>query len=442
MGKDRRSTTEYEREYDRDYEDDFEYDTHGAARSKCPGIAVIAFVVTLVAVLSVGGIFLLIMNSVRTQKSDNTAHEALSEWELIPETAKENKKDTAEQTEQVTETAEINIPEEDIEYTHVITTLYDDSITIGFAGDILFDTNYAVGNAFNRNGNSASGVVGSSLLARMNAVDIMMLNNEFPYSQRGAPREGKTFAFRAKPESAAILNEMGVDIVGLANNHAYDYGEDALTDTISTLDNVGVEHVGAGLNIDEASHPVYYITQNGLKIAFICATQIERLQNPDTREATATSPGVFRCLDDTALLDRIRTAKEKDAFVVVFIHWGTESTTEIDYLQADQAKDITEAGADLIIGAHPHVLQKIEYVNDVPVVYSLGNYIFNSKTQDTCMMIATIGADRNVSLQMIPAIQSDCKVMEAFDSEKQRILGNMQAMSPGIRIDSEGNITR
>ena len=336
----------------------------------------------------------------------------------------------------------IDIPEEDIEYTHVITTLYDDSITIGFAGDILFDTNYAVGNAFNRNGNSASGVVGSSLLARMNAVDIMMLNNEFPYSHRGAPREGKTFAFRAKPESASILNEMGVDIVGLANNHAYDYGEDALTDTISTLDNVGVEHVGAGLNIDEASHPVYYITQNGLKIAFICATQIERLQNPDTREATATSPGVFRCLDDTALLDRIRAAKEKDAFVVVFIHWGTESTTEIDYLQADQAKDITEAGADLIIGAHPHVLQKIEYVNDVPVVYSLGNYIFNSKTQDTCMMIATIGADRSVSLQMIPAIQSDCKVMEAFDSEKQRILGNMQAMSPGIRIDSEGNITR
>ena len=72
------------------------------------------------------------------------------------------------------------------------------------------------------------------------------------------------------------------------------------------------------------------------------------------------------------------TAKEKGAFVVVFIHWGTEGTTDIDYLQTDQAKDITAAGADLVIGAHPHVLQKIEYVNDVPVVYSLGNYIFNS----------------------------------------------------------------
>ncbi len=430
MGKDRRNTNEYE------------YDTYDRTRSEGPGIAIIAFVVTLLVVLSIGGIFLLIMHSAKTQKSDNIVDEALSKWELIPETIKENKSDAIEQAEETAESTEIDIPEEDREYTHLIETSYNGSITIGFAGDILFDNNYAVGNAFNRNGNSANGVVGSSLLSRMNAVDIMMLNNEFPYSDRGAPREGKTFAFRAKPESAAILNEMGVDIVGLANNHAYDYGETALVDTISSLDNVGVEHVGAGLNIDEASHPVYYIAQNGFKIAFICATQIERLNNPDTKEATATSPGVFRCLDDTALLDRIRTAKEKGAFVVVFIHWGTESTTDIDYLQTDQAKDITAAGADLVIGAHPHVLQKIDYVNDVPVVYSLGNYIFNSKTQDTCLMVATINTDKNVSLQMIPALQSDCKVMEAFDSEKQRILSNMQAMSPGIRIDSEGNISR
>ena len=428
MGKDRRNTTEY--------------DTYKAYRSKGPGIAVIAFIVTLLAVLSVGGIFLLILHSAKTQKSDNIVDQTLSKWELIPETIKEKETPSADKPEESAGEVEISIPEEDKDYTHIIETATGDCITIGFAGDILFDTNYAVGNAFNRSGNSASGVVGNSLLSRMNAVDIMLLNNEFPYSDRGAPREGKTFAFRAKPESANILNEMGVDIVGLANNHAYDYGETALIDTINTLDSVGVEHIGAGLNIDEASHPVYYVTQNGFKIAFICATQIERLQNPDTREATATSPGVFRCLDDTALLDRIRTAKEKGAFVVVFIHWGTESTTDIDYLQTDQAKDITAAGADLVIGAHPHVLQKIDYVNDVPVVYSLGNYIFNSKTQDTCLMIATIDSDRNVSLQMIPAIQSDCKVMEAFDNEKQRILSNMQAMSPGIRIDTEGNISR
>ena len=274
----------------------------------------------------------------------------------------------------------------------------------------------------------------------MRNVDIMMVNNEFPYSNRGTPTEGKTYTFRARPETAQILGTMGVDIVGLANNHAYDHGEQALLDTFDILDSVGVEYVGAGRNIDEASHTVYYITESGMKIAFICATQIERLSNPDTKEATATSAGVFRCLDDTLLLERIRQAKEKNAFVIVFVHWGTEGTSEIDYLQRDQSKEMVEAGADLIIGGHPHVLQKIDYVQGVPVVYSLGNYIFNSKTLDTCMIISTIHTDGTVNLQMVPAVQSGCSVNEAFDSEAQRIFNYMQSLSPGITIDSGGYI--
>lgn len=402
--------------------------------------AVIAFVFTLIGVVSVGIIALLIISNIQKKGREPIADLNVSRWEMIPETAAEEEKESTDQEESAA--LEIEIPDEDKDYTRVIETTYGDTVTIGFAGDILFDTNYAVGNAFARSGNSAQGVVGNSLLSRMNGVDIMVVNNEFPYSNRGTPTEGKTYTFRAKPETAKILNDMGVDIVGLANNHAYDYGENALLDTFDALTAVGVAYMGAGRNIDEASHPYYFITQNGMKIAFICATQIERLPNPDTKEATGSSAGVFRCLDDKALLERIRIAKEKDAFVVVFIHWGTEGTSDLDYLQNDQAKEITAAGADLVIGAHPHVLQKIDYVNNVPVVYSLGNYIFNSKTLDTCMMIATIDSNKNVSLQMIPAIQSGCTVMEAFDSEKIRIINEMSARSPGVNIDADGNINR
>ena len=364
--------------------------------------------------------------------------EGVAIWELIPEEHVEKKVEGPVEEEEIV----IEIPEEDADYTHIIETAASDELTISFAGDILFDTNYAVGNAFNRNGNSPVGVVGESLLSRMNASDIMLINNEFPYSDAGTPTEGKTYTFRARPGTVEILKEMGVDIVGLANNHAYDYGERALLDTFDTLDNAGIEYVGAGRNIDEASHPVYYINQSGMKIAIICATQIERLSNPDTKEATATSAGVFRCLDDTRLLERVREAKEKGAFVIVFIHWGTEGTPEIDYLQRDQSAEITAAGADLVIGAHPHMLQKIDYVNNVPVVYSLGNYIFNSKTLDTCLITATIRGDYSVSLQMIPAIQQGCTVKEAFGDEAQRILDEMSAMSPGIIIDSNGFISR
>ena len=371
----------------------------------------------------------------------NDNNSIFSKWEVIPEgsTASSDNLVTEAESEGIDIWAEV--AEEDAEYTHILNTAGADEITIGFAGDILFDTNYAVGNAFKNHGNSPVGVVGDSLLERMKAMDIMMINNEFPYSDRGTATEGKTFTFRARPETVSILNEMGVDIVGLANNHAYDYGENALLDTFDTLDGAGIEYVGAGHDIDEASHAVYYITESGMKLAFICATQIERLSNPDTKEATSTSAGVFRCLDDTLLLERIREAKEKDAFVIVFIHWGTEGTSEIDYLQIDQAAEIAQAGADLIIGAHPHVLQKIDYVSGVPVVYSLGNYIFNSKTMDTCLMQATISKDGDVSLLMIPASQSGCTVTEATGSEAQRIINEMLAMSPNINIDTNGNIT-
>lgn len=406
--------------------------------------AILAFTVTFFLILAVSIPAMIIVSGKNKSgaEKDKFTDSLSMKWEAIPSDEKIVKADIVEGGEtQETETViQYDIPKEDEEYTHIIETADDGSVTIGFAGDILFDDNYAVGNTFRKNGNTAEGVIGSSLLEKMRNVDIMMVNNEFPYSNRGTPTEGKTYTFRARPETVQILGTMGVDIVGLANNHAYDHGEQALLDTFDILDSVGVEYVGAGRNIDEASHTVYYITESGMKIAFICATQIERLSNPDTKEATATSAGVFRCLDDTLLLERIRQAKEKNAFVIVFVHWGTEGTSEIDYLQRDQSKEMVEAGADLIIGGHPHVLQKIDYVQGVPVVYSLGNYIFNSKTLDTCMIISTIHTDGTVNLQMVPAVQSGCSVNEAFDSEAQRIFNYMQSLSPGITIDAGGYI--
>ncbi|SFQ14474.1 poly-gamma-glutamate synthesis protein (capsule biosynthesis protein) [Butyrivibrio proteoclasticus] len=400
--------------------------------------AVRIFLITLSIILIVGIPSLFVIKSINESPEIGEVKLA-SGWEKIPEAGVVENVVVPEE-KQVE--SELVVLEEDEAYTHVIETASDESVTIGFAGDILFDDNYAVGNAFKNAGNSAEGVVGQSLLEKMRNADIMMVNNEFPYSYGGVPTEGKTYTFRAKPETASILNEMGVDIVGLANNHAYDYGEQALLDTFDTLDSVGVAYAGAGHSIEEASHPVYYITSNGMRIAIICATQIERLDNPDTKGATDSTPGVFRCLDDTLLLEKVREAREKNAYVIVFIHWGTESTSEIDYLQADQAKEIVDAGANLIIGAHPHVLQKIDYVNGVPVIYSLGNYIFNSKTQDTGMILTTIHNDGVVNIQFIPAIQSGCSVYEPSDEERLRILNEMAGMSPGITLDTNGYITK
>lgn len=400
---------------------------------------IVAFLMTFSIILVIGIPALLILGNYKN--SDVTTNQNglfASKWEAIPEAGKaENVAVTDEESAQKA----VAISEGDEDYTHVIGTADPDMVTIGFAGDILFDTGYAVGDAFRRAGNTAEGVVGQSLLEKMRGVDIMMVNNEFPYSNGGSPTEGKTYTFRAAPETASILGTMGVDIVGLANNHAYDFGQQAFLDTMDILSNAGIVYSGAGKNIEEASHPVYYITSNGMKIAIISATQIERNDTPDTRPATEDSPGVFRCMNDSLLLEKIRQARERNAYVVVFIHWGTESTTEIDYLQRDQAKEIADAGANLIIGSHPHVLQKIDYVDGVPVVYSMGNYIFNSKTLDSCMIVTTLHTDGTVNLQFVPAIQSGCTVTEATGAEHDRIINEMAAMSPGIHIDNNGYIS-
>lgn len=402
--------------------------------------SIIAFFLTLALVLVIGIPILFLVKAGKDGADKNGSDTDLvvaGHWEEIPAAAIA----PAVIQEEDESTPRVVVDPEDEPYTHYIETASPDSVSFGFAGDILFDDNYAVGNAFRTHGFSAEGVVGQSLLDKMRGVDVMMVNNEFPYSNGGSPLEEKAFTFRARPESVAVLDTMGVDIVGLANNHAYDYGQQAFLDTLTTLDDACITHAGGGRNIEEASHPVYYVTENGFKVAIICATQIERLNNPDTKGATESSPGVFRCLDDTLLLEKIREAKSKDAYVIVFIHWGTESTNETDYLQNDQSREITEAGADVIIGAHPHVLQRIDYVNGKPVVFSLGNYIFNSKTMDSGMVILTLHTDGTVNLQMVPAIQSGCTVNEATGAEAGRILNDIAVMSSSITIDSNGYIS-
>ncbi len=312
-------------------------------------------------------------------------------------------------------------------------------VTMTFAGDILFDTNYAIMGTVRGSGDISQGIM-PEVIERMQAADIMALNNEFAYSNRGTPTADKQFTFRARPETAAYLTDLGVDIVSLANNHAYDYGPTALEDTLDTLRETGIPYVGAGRNIDEARKPVYYIVGD-LKIAFVSATQIERLDTPDTKEATETSPGVFRCWNGARLMETIREAAQNSDFVVAYIHWGTENQAELDWAQLKQAPELIAAGANLVIGDHPHCLQPIGVIQGVPVIYSLGNFWFNSKTLDTGMVEVTIDETGIVSYQFIPCLQSGCKTTLLQGAEKERVLAYMRGISEGVRIDGDGFVS-
>ncbi|MBO4374409.1 MAG: CapA family protein [Lachnospiraceae bacterium] len=316
-------------------------------------------------------------------------------------------------------------------------------VSIVFGGDIDFDTGYANMNALRSRGGDISAALSPDLLSLLRDADICMLNNEFPYSDRGTPTAGKKFTFRAPPSTVHYLTDMGVDIVGLANNHAYDHGKDALLDTFDTLDGEGIPYVGAGHNIEEASKPVYFIA-GGMKIGIVAATQIERTSPPDTKEATETEPGVLRTLDPARFLDVIENAKANSDFVIVFVHWGSENKNDYEASQRDLAEKYAAAGADLIMGAHPHVLQGFDYVGNVPVMYSMGNFWFNSKTLDNCAIEAVISKDGIKSLRFHPCQQRDCKttMFDEGSDEYNRIIKQMRGFSTDhADIDDTGYVT-
>ncbi len=404
------------------------------------------FGVTLLIVLFVGMMFLLAVKylPVLSKEEGTPADTAMQDegfhffWESVPE-EKEAVAEVTESSRYAGELADEEYRKENRIYAWEADS--KEEVTVGFIGDILFDDEYAIMANLLRRGVTIDNGISPDMLAMLQKVDILVANNEFPFTDRGTPTEEKAYTFRADTGTVSYLHDMGVDAAVLANNHIYDFGEVGLLDTLDTLEGAGIPYVGAGRNLKEASAPVYYIV-NDMKIALVAATQIERLDNPDTKGATQETAGVFRCWDPELLYETVKLAKENSDFVIVYIHWGTENVSEPDWAQLEQAPKLAEAGADLIIGDHPHCLQGITYFDDTPVIYSMGNFWFNSKTVDTGMVKVTINRDGLKSFQFIPAVQSDCRVNLAAGEEKERILSYMRDLSPGVTIDGEGYVNK
>ncbi len=317
----------------------------------------------------------------------------------------------------------------------------DDRVTFAFAGDILLDEGYAAGAAIRERG--ITNCFDAEAMDVMTGADIFLINNEFTYTNSTAPYPDKKYTFHANPSAAADLKEIGVDIVTLANNHTFDYQEVGLLDTLDALDAIGMPHIGAGHNLDEAKKPYYY-NADGMTIAVISATQIERYPNSETRGATDTLPGVFRSYDPALLYQVVAETKQKADFVIVCMHWGTEKMKTTDAGQVTQAQGLVDAGADLIIGDHPHILQEIGYIGDVPIIYSLGNYLFTSYTTDTGVLQVTLQpSTRSVAqVRFVPMQQVGTAVKTLSGSEKTRVLSELREVSGTVNIDDDGIVTK
>lgn len=316
----------------------------------------------------------------------------------------------------------------------------EDEIVLDFIGDVNFAEEWSTIKYLDKQVDGLYDCLSRELLDELNQADIMMVNNEFAYSTGGTPVEGKDYTFRADPDRVYLLEIMGTDIVSLANNHAYDYGAEGLLDTIETLKEAGIPYVGAGENLEEAMKPSYFIA-NGRKLAIVSATQIERSLNY-TKEATEDTPGVLKTLNPDKFIKVIEEAEGKADYVIVYVHWGTEQS---EYFEGDQtalADAYIEAGADVIIGGHTHCLQGCEYRENVPIIYSLGNFWFNSNKLDTGIAQLVIHKDGQLDFRFLPCVQKKNKTyLVEEEEEKQRILNYMESISSGVEIDENGYIT-
>lgn len=313
-------------------------------------------------------------------------------------------------------------------------TIKTEPVTLLFTGDVLL-SDYVLNNY---NSSGIEGVLSPELLSELSNADITVINNEFPFSTRGTQAPDKQFTFRVDPKYVNVLTDMGVDIVTLANNHVLDFGPDALQDTFDTLDQAGIEYMGAGNDLSRAEA---LITKQagGKTYGFLAASRVIPVVSWDIQNA---SPGVFTTYDPTRLLAAIRNAKETCDFLTVYVHWGIEREEYPQDYQVTMAKQYIDAGADLVIGSHPHVLQGISYYKEKPIFYSLGNFIFNRDIPKTAAVKVTITGDEAPVIQLLAGTAANARTVICEDEQKVGIYDYLERISTGIVIDANGILSQ
>lgn len=271
--------------------------------------------------------------------------------------------------------------------------------------------------------------------------DLTIANLETPVTTGGIGALNKQFVFKASPDALVAIEQAGIDAVSLANNHILDQGVSGLLDTLQYLDNSSVEYAGAGKNAEEAYAPKYFI-RKGVKIAFVSATRVAPVAS---WFAGMDTPGVAEAYDPAQSISSVAEARKNADIVIVMAHWGKERATVLEDHQTMLAHSYIDAGADLVIGGHPHVLQGLEQYKGKWIAYSTGNFIFTKSTTEatwkTAVFEATCTKTGKCEMKLIPfhAEIGQPVPMSAADGEK--LMQEVQNISVGnVTISKEGKV--
>lgn len=307
-----------------------------------------------------------------------------------------------------------------------------EDFTMFFTGDVMLQNGKDIYAS-----KGINGLITTYIQQEMVNADMTVINNEFPFSTRGTQAPDKQFTFRVDPTYVSALLDMGVDVASLANNHALDYGQEALLDTFTTLDNVGIPYVGAGETKERAEEAIF-VEAGGRTVGVLSASRVIPVSGWNIENS---QPGLFCTYDSSRLVQRIKEIESQCDYVVVFVHWGIERNAYPEDYQRNLAKQYIDAGADLVVGNHSHVPQGIEYYNGVPIVYCLGNFIFNQNMTDTYALKAVWDTEGNTSLQVIPVDTRNYLTGELTGDEAQTFYDYLEGISFGVSIDDNGIVT-
>jgi poly-gamma-glutamate capsule biosynthesis protein CapA/YwtB (metallophosphatase superfamily) len=271
------------------------------------------------------------------------------------------------------------------------------TVTLAFAGDVNFEGRTA---KLLRDPATAFGPIASVL----KSADFTALNLETSVTGRGTPQP-KTYHFRTNPFAFAALRDAGVDLVTMANNHILDYGRVGLSDSVAAAKAAHFPYVGVGDDAAQAWAP-YLTTINGVKIAIIGVSQVAELAS--SWVATGSRSGEANSINLHRTIAAVRAAKRLAKVVIVFMHWGTEGQACPDANQLALAPKLAAAGADIIIGAHAHVLQGSGWLGHTFVAYGMANFLWWERSYSTTTGVLELTLHRNVPLtaRFIPAVVS------------------------------------
>ncbi|WP_238996684.1 CapA family protein [Paenibacillus pinistramenti] len=308
------------------------------------------------------------------------------------------------------------------------------SLVLHFGGDTLFS-----GKVADKLGTEGYDFPFQYVSSLFQQDDLTVLNLETPVTDGGVGAADKQYVFKSSPKALEAMAAAGVDAVNLANNHTLDQGEEGLLDTLDHLKSAGIASVGAGSDDDQAYAP-YYVEKKGIKIALFGFSRV--LPKSDWA-AGAGHPGIASVYDPSRAYAAVKAARQKADVVIVVTHWGKERVQQYDDTQQSLAHGLIDAGADLVIGGHPHVLQGLEQYKGKWIAYSTGNFIFTrssaAKTWETALFEVRCTKTGSCSMKLVPYDAELAQPVPMDAAAGAKLLQEIQSLSPGVTVDKAGN---